>query len=165
MCFGVAGSVLPGIPSTPLVMLVAVGHRLYFGAAGPSTLVLLILGALTALSLVMDYLASSFGAKKLGATWRGVLGAVAGGLIGLFFHIPGIVLGPFLGALFFEMMGGREWKEAARAGLGAVLGLFAGALGKLACCAAMMGLFAFNVIVQSLSHQTANAASLLRVAG
>ena len=165
MCFGLAGSILPGIPSTPLVMLVAIGHRLYFGAAGPSTLVLLILGALTLLSLVMDYLASMFGAKKLGATWRGVLGAVVGGLIGLFFHIPGIVFGPFLGALSFEMIGGREWKEAARAGLGAVLGLFAGALGKLACCAAMMGLFAFNVVVQSLGHQTANAAALLRVAG
>src|SRR2546429_7218422 len=106
MCFGVAGSVLPGIPSTPLVMLVAIGHRLYFGAAGPSTLVLLIFGALTALSLVMDYLASSFGAKKLGATWRGVLGAVAGGLIGLFFPIPGLGLGPLLRALVFALIGG-----------------------------------------------------------
>src|SRR6266702_8660670 len=112
MCFGLAGSVLPGIPSTPLVMLVAIGHRLYFGAAGPSTLVLLILGALTVLSLVMDYLASMFGAKKLGATWRGVLGAVVGGLIGIFFAFPGIIVGPFVGALMFEMMGGGEWKQA-----------------------------------------------------
>ena len=82
--------------------------------------------------------------------WIYVVLLVVGGLIGLFFHIPGIVFGPFLGALSFEMIGGREWKEAARAGLGAVLGLFAGALGKLACCAAMMGLFAFNVVAQSL---------------
>jgi len=151
MCFGLAGSVLPGIPSTPLILLAAVGHRLWFGAASVGNWSLAILGALMALSLAMDYLASMAGAKKLGATWRGVLGAIVGGLVGIFFSLPGILLGPFLGALLFEMIGGREWKEAARAGLGAVMGLFVGALGKLACSTAMMGLFAFSVIVRSLN--------------
>ena len=152
MCFGLAGSVLPGIPSTPLVLLVAIGHRLWFGAASASNLALLILGALTALSLVMDYLASMAGAKKLGATWRGVLGAIVGAFIGFFFSLPGLILGPFLGALLFEMIGGSEWKRAARAGLGAVLGLFVGALGKVACCVTMAGLFAVNVIMRSLNQ-------------
>ncbi len=161
MCFGLAGSVLPGIPSTPLVLLVAIGHRLWFGAASASNLALLILGALTALSLVMDYLAGMYGAKRLGATWRGVLGAVVGGLIGIFFAFPGIIVGPFVGALMFEMMGGREWKQAARAGLGAVIGLFVGALGKLACCVAMMGLFAFSVVMQSLHQGSAETVALL----
>src|ERR1041384_4856268 len=133
MCFGLAGSLLPGIPSTPLVMLVAIGHRLYFGPAGASTVALLVLGALMTASLVMDYLASMYGAKRLGASWRGVLGAVIGGSIGIFFNLPGILLGPFLGALLLEMLGGRAWKDAARAGLGAVLGLFLGAFGKFAC--------------------------------
>jgi len=152
MCFGLAGSVLPGIPSTPLVMLVAIGHRLLFGAASVSNVALILLAALMMVSLALDYLASMAGARKLGATWRGVLGAVVGGVIGIFFNIPGIILGPFLGALLFEMIGGRAWKEAVRAGLGAVIGLFVGALGKLACCAAMMGLFATNVIVRSLNQ-------------
>ncbi|PYM13032.1 MAG: DUF456 domain-containing protein [Verrucomicrobia bacterium] len=152
MCFGLAGSVLPGVPSTPLVMLAAVAHRLYFGAASVDNWGLAVLGALMVLSLVMDYLASMAGAKKLGATWRGVLGAVVGGLVGIFFNLPGIIFGPFLGALLFEMIGGREWKEAARAGLGAVIGLFVGALGKLACCTLMMGLFAASVIYASLKQ-------------
>ena len=161
MCFGLAGSVLPGIPSTPLVMLVAIGHRLWFGAAGASNLVLITLGVLMVVSLVMDYLASMYGAQRLGATWRGVLGAVVGGLIGIFFALPGIIVGPFLGALLLEMMGGREWKQAARAGLGAVIGLFVGALGKLACCVAMMGLFAFSVIMQSLHQKPADTVAML----
>jgi len=152
MCFGVAGSVLPGLPSTPLILLVAVGHRLYFGPLGASTVTLIVLGALTLTSLAMDYLASMYGAKKLGATWRGVLGAVVGGMIGILFSLPGIIIGPFLGALLFEMIGGREWKAAGRAGLGAVIGLFVGALGKLACCVAMVGLFAGNVVVRSLNQ-------------
>jgi len=152
MCFGLAGSVLPGIPSTPVVMLAAIGHRLYFGPAGASTMALLVLGVLMMASLVMDYLASMYGAKRLGASWRGVVGAVIGGSIGIFFNIPGILLGPFLGALLLEMIGGREWKEAARAGLGAVIGVFVGAFGKFACCVSMMMLFAVNVVVRSL-HQ------------
>ena len=161
MCFGLAGSVLPGIPSTPLVLLVAIGHRLWFGAASASNLALVILGGLTVLSLLMDYLASMYGAKRLGATWRGILGAVVVGSIGIFFAFPGIIVGPFLGALLFEMTGGREWKPAARAGLGAVIGLFFGALGKLACCVAMMGLFAFSVVMQSLHRQPAESMALL----
>jgi uncharacterized protein YqgC (DUF456 family) len=149
MCGGLAGSVLPGIPSTPLVLVVAIAHRIYFGAHGANNWVLGILLIFVVVSLVMDYLASMIGAKKLGATWRGVLGAVVGGLIGIFFSLPGIILGPFLGAMLFEMIGGREFRAAARAGIGAMLGLFVGAIGKLACCVAMMVLFAVNVIFRS----------------
>lgn len=151
MCVGLAGSILPGLPSTPLVLIGAVGHKLYFGPAGAAWWVLAVLTAMTVLSMVMDYLASVYGAKKLGATWRGAVGAIVGGLIGLFFSLPGILLGPFVGAFLFEMAGGREWKAASRAGVGATLGLLAGALGKLAGCVAMMGLFTVNVIYRSLN--------------
>ena len=154
MCVGLAGSVLPGIPSTPLVLLTTIGHRLYFGETGAGNWALIILAAITAFSLLVDYLANMYGAKKLGATWRGVLGAVVGGLIGIFFNLPGILLGPFIGAVVFEMAGGRKLKEAGRAGLGATLGLLGGALAKLGCCVAMMGLFAVNVIHRCLNQVT-----------
>jgi uncharacterized protein YqgC (DUF456 family) len=151
MCVGVAGSILPGLPSTPVVLLAAIGHKLYFGPTGAAWWVLVVLAAFTALSLVMDYVATVYGAKKLGATWRGAVGAIVGGLIGLFFNLPGILLGPFIGAFVFEWASGREWREASKAGVGATLGLLAGALGKLACCVAMMVLFTVNVIIRSLA--------------
>ena len=146
---GLLGSLLPGLPGTPLVLLAAIAHRLYFGAAGVSNLVLGLLVAFTLLSLALDYAATMLGAKKLGATRRGIVGAVVGGVMGLFFAVPGILLGPFLGALVFELTGGRELKASARAGLGATLGLLAGAIGKLACCLAMIGLFVVNAIQRS----------------
>lgn len=152
MGVGVAGAILPGLPSTPLVLLAAIGHKLYFGDTGTGWLVMTLLACLTLLSLVMDYLATSYGAKKLGATWRGAAGAIVGGLIGLFFNLPGILLGPFIGALTFELLGGRKLKDATKAGAGATLGLFAGALGKLACCGVMILLFTANVIYRSLNH-------------
>ena len=34
MCVGLAGSILPGLPSTPVVLIAAIGHRLYFGVHG-----------------------------------------------------------------------------------------------------------------------------------
>ena len=150
MGIGVAGSILPGLPSTPLVFIGALAHKLYFGPAGAAWWVIVVLGVFTVFSLIVDYAASMYGAKKLGATWRGAVGAIVGGLIGLFFNLPGILLGPFIGAALFEMAGGREWKEASKAGVGATLGLLAGALGKLACCVAMMLLFTANVIYRSL---------------
>jgi len=47
-----------------------------------------------------------------------MIGAVVGDIIGLFFNLPGIILGPFFGAMIFEMLGDKEFKQAAHAGLG-----------------------------------------------
>ena len=107
MFAGLAGSILPGLPGTPLVMLAAIGHKLYFGPTGAAWWVLVTLGGLTAISVLVDYAASIYGAKRLGATWRGAAGAIVGALIGLFFSLPGILLGPFVGAMLFELAGGR----------------------------------------------------------
>ena len=150
MCMGVAGSILPGLPSTPLVLIAAIGHKIYFGTTGVAWWIVVLLVGITAISLIVDYAASVYGAKRLGATWRGVVGAIVGGLIGLFFNLPGILFGPFIGAALFELAGGREWKNASRAGVGATLGLLAGTIGKLFCCLAMVGLFTVNVIYRSL---------------
>ncbi len=150
MFLGLLGSILPGLPSTPLVWVAALAHKLYFGEASADWWLLAVLGGITLLSLVADYLASVYGAKRLGATWRGATGAVVGGLIGMFFHLPGILLGPFIGAMTFEMVAGRNLKESSKAGFGATLGLLAGALGKIACCVAMMGAFTFDVLYRSL---------------
>lgn len=150
MFIGLAGSILPGIPSTPVVMAAAVGHKLYFRETGPAWWVLLILGLITALSLLMDYLTTVYGAKKMGATWRGATGAIVGALVGIFFSFPGLILGPFVGAMVFEMAGGRDAKESTRAGLGATIGLLAGAIGKVACCIAMMAVFTVNVVYRAM---------------
>lgn len=155
MCVGLIGTVMPGLPGAPLILAAAIGHRLYFGASSISNGILVTLIVLTGLALLLEYLASLLGARKLGATWRGLMGAVLGAVVGLFFGLPGIVLGPFLGALALEMMGGREFSEAARAGMGAVLGIAVGAAGKLACCVAMIGLFMFSAVTRSAAPLSA----------
>lgn len=149
MLVGVIGCLLPVLPGTPIILAAAVGHRIYFGEHGPGWAVLAVLLVLTLLSLLFDQAASMIGAKKLGATWKGVTGAVVGGVLGLFFSIPGILLGPFIGATLFELLGDREFRDAVRAGTGATIGLLVGTVGKTALGLAMMLLFAVNVIQRS----------------
>jgi uncharacterized protein len=149
MGIGLLGTILPALPGAPLIFIAAIGHRLYFRDAGASNSVLAVLLVLTILSLVLDYLATLFGAKKMGASWKGITGAMVGAIVGLFFAPIGIFLGPFLGALGFELLGGRGFSDASRAGAGALIGLLAGAVGKLACCVVMIALFTVNVMGRS----------------
>src|SRR5579885_747262 len=96
---GLVGTVVPALPG---VLLVFAG--LWLGAwmdgyrhVGMFTLTFL--GALAALSLVVDFFAAALGARRVGASPRAVSGAALGSFIGCFFGLPGLVLGPFLGAL------------------------------------------------------------------
>jgi uncharacterized protein YqgC (DUF456 family) len=145
MLIGTIGTFVPVIPGTPILLVTAVVHKVIFGQASVGWFVLILLVLLTGLSFVVEYAGQAIGAKKLGATWKGIVGAIGGGLIGLFFGIPGIILGPFVGAVVLELLGGRGVTPAAKAGSGAVLGLLLGAVGKVAICVAMMVLFVFSV--------------------
>ncbi|MEN9674278.1 MAG: hypothetical protein RIS76_174 [Verrucomicrobiota bacterium] len=147
MLAGVVGAVLPALPGTPLIFLAALAHRLWFGNHSASWLVVVALAVLAAFSMVMDFVATTYGAKRLGSTWRGMTGAVVGAMLGLFILPPfGLVLLPLIGASLAEILGGREWKEAGKAGIGASLGVLAGTLGKVGCSLAMVALWMFNLL-------------------
>ena len=151
MLAGLIGGLVPGFPGPPVVLVAVIIHRLCFGVASVSNTVLIVLVLLTLAALALDFVVGWLGANKFGATWRGAVVAVLGGIIGLFFSLPGIILGPFLGAMLLELSGGRECKPAAKASLGATVGLFAGIVGKFAINAIMILLFATNVILRSVN--------------
>src|SRR5512139_173589 len=90
---GFAGLILPAVPGIPLVFagLVLLAWAEDFAYVGWVTLALL--GVLALLSTGVDFLAAALGAKKFGASPRAVGGAALGAVAGLFFGLPGIVLG------------------------------------------------------------------------
>jgi len=106
-----------------------------------------VLGLLVLVAIAVDFFASLVGAKRVGASNKGLLGAGLGGVLGLFFGLPGLVAGPFLGAAAGEMAHGREWREATRIGVGTWIGLLLGAIFKLALAIAMLLLFGFALLV------------------
>lgn len=146
MFIGLAGAILPGLPSTPIVLLGAIGHKMYFGDQGSSWWMLGFLTLLTVVSLVLDYVASVVGARKLGATKWGVIGAIVGAMVGLFFPPIGLFAGPFVGALALEVVAGRGLRDSTKAGFGAVLGVLAGALGKILFSIVMLGAFTVEIL-------------------
>lgn len=147
MIIGLLGAVLPAIPGTPLIFAAALGHQLWFRSDSVGWWVIVGLGLITAFSMVLDFVATTYGAKRLGATWRGMLGAGLGALVGVFVFPPfGLVLFPLVGAAAGEMLGGRPWRDAGKAGMGATLGIIAGTLGKIGCSLAMIGLWVFKLL-------------------
>ena len=139
---GIAGTVLPALPGLPLVFagMALAAWAGDFQEVGVPMLVLL--GLLTVLSLVVDFLATMLGAKRVGASRLALVGSVIGTLVGLFFGPTGLFAGPFLGALVGELIHGRQIHAAAKVGLGTWVGIVVGTVLKLGLAFAMLGLFA-----------------------
>ncbi len=73
-----------------------------------------------------------------------VIGA-AGALLGLFFGLLGLFVGPVIGAIAGELIGGKEVMKAGRAGWGTFLGGLAGVIAKLFIGLIMIVIFLMNV--------------------
>ena len=55
------------------------------------------------LSFAIDFAAAALGAKRVGATKYAIIGAALGTLTGIFFGLPGLLIGPFAGAVTGEL--------------------------------------------------------------
>lgn len=130
---GLAGCVLPVLPGPPLayagMLLVHITDKAEF-----SWVQLVSWLVLVVVLQVLDYITPLLGSKYSGGSEHGNRGCVAGTILGLFFMPWGIVLGPFLGAVLGEMLGGRDLEHALKAGFGTFLGVVFGVLLKMALC-------------------------------
>jgi uncharacterized protein len=138
---GFAGAVLPALPGVPIVFagMFLAAWADHFQHVGAFTLILL--GVLCVIAMLIDFVAGMLGAKRVGASPRALWGATIGTLVGLFFGIPGLLLGPFVGAVAGELTAGSHVHHATRVGVGTWLGLLFGTLAKLALCFTMLGIF------------------------
>lgn len=118
---GVAGSLLPILPGTP-VSYVGLLLLLTIDGCTFSAKFLLIMLALVVLQQVLNYVIPIWGVKKYGGSKAGQWGGVVGMLVGLFFMPWGIIVGPFVGAVLGEMMAGKNTSDSVRAGFGSFVG-------------------------------------------
>lgn len=138
---GLAGLLLPVLPGAPLLFLGLLFGAWAEGFAYVGVWTLLALAVMAALTYVVEFAASVLGVKKFGGSRRAMAGAALGGIIGLFLGLPGILLGPFVGAIIGELSLQRSLDQASLAGFGTVVGLAIGVAGKLAIGIAMIGFF------------------------
>ncbi len=142
---GLVGTVVPHLPGMPLVLagiaLFSIGTG--FRIIGLLQFVVFVLLGIFGMGL--NLLGDLFGARAFGASRWGMLGAVIGLVLGLVLAGPfGIVIGPLIGAVGFELARGREMSSALRSGVGVLVGYVLGALAEVVIALAMTGWFIWS---------------------
>ena len=147
---GMVGCVLPILPGHLILFMAAVAHRLMLGAEGSGLQwwSFVILGRLMAVSQTLEVLSGAAGAKWFGGTRWGALGALVGGLVGMFFMPVGLLVGPLVGAFVAEIgLARKQTRPAVISGVGSVVGTLAGLGIKLALGVMMLVWFFLDVWV------------------
>jgi uncharacterized protein YqgC (DUF456 family) len=100
------------------------------------------MGVLVLVGTIVEWTAGAAGVKWFGGTRWGMAGAFIGALVGLFFSLPGLIIGPLLGAILAEMLFARRTlREASTAGAGVAAGWIGATVLKLGLGAAMLVIF------------------------
>lgn len=147
LLLGIAGCFLPVLPGPPL-SFAALLFLQFTRWADFETNLLIILAVIAILVTLLDYVLPVWVTRRTGGTRAGVLGAMAGLVIGLFFFPPfGIIIGPFVGALLGEIIHGSDSNQALKAGFGSFLGFLFGTGLKLIASLVMSWYFFRELLV------------------
>jgi uncharacterized protein YqgC (DUF456 family) len=139
---GIACASLPALPGIPLVYA---GIWLLAALDGYRHLGFWWLFGIAAIGIVgqgIDFVAAALGAKRVGASPQAIGGAVLGSLAGFAFGLPGLLIGPFAGAVLGELAASNSVLRSAHVGIATWLGMLLGALVKLFAALTMVVLAA-----------------------
>jgi hypothetical protein len=138
---GIAGTVLPALPGVALVFAGILLAAWIDGFTVISGWTVGVLAALTAVGLVVDYVAQVMSAQRAGATPLGIAGAAVGTVVGIFTGLIGLLFMPLAGAAVGEFIAHRDMLRAGKVGVATWIGLLVGAVLKLSIVFTMTGIF------------------------
>jgi hypothetical protein len=145
MIIGIIGCLVPVLPGPPLSFLGLIFlHLSRFGQF--TTPMLIVLGAITVIVTVIDYIVPVWGTRRFGGSKYGTRGATVGLIIGFFLGPLGIILGPLIGAFVGEMIFKDDLDYAFKAGIGSLIGFLTGIGLKLAASFVMTFYFVRELI-------------------
>ena len=143
---GLAGIALPFLPGVPLIWLGTVIFGIFTNFEEITLLILAVFTFLMLFTVVIDYLANLYGAKKFGAGKLGIFFAILGMMIGLLSAgLIGLIIGPMIGAVIGELLSGKSHRQAFKAGIGTVVGFLSGTIIKFIIGLVMIGIFIWQV--------------------
>jgi hypothetical protein len=143
---GIAGLVLPVLPGAILLVagVVAIAWAGNFTVVGWGTVAFA--GAMGLAITAVDAASSVLGAKAFGASKWAIIGSGVGLVVGLFLGLPGIVLGPVVGAIAFEYAKNPDFERALRAGVGAFVGFLVGSVLKVTLAFVLVGVVLLRLV-------------------
>ena len=137
---GLAGVLLPFLPGALIIFIGALLHKV-LTPEWLSWTTIVVLGVMVLVERLLDFLGTMVGARWLGSTRWGLLGAVVGGIVGIFFGLPGLILGPVFGALIGEIVfARRSLGLSAKAGFGAAVGFGISTVARIGLALLMIAL-------------------------
>lgn len=138
LAIGLLGTIYPALPGLILMFVGAwlLGYADDYATIGSGTLIAI--GIFTAVGTATDFVAGMLGAKFTGASKEAVWGSFFGGIAGAFFGIPGLLLGPLLGAAIGEFLARKDAWLAGKVGIGAFIGFILGVVAKVGCAVAIL---------------------------
>jgi uncharacterized protein YqgC (DUF456 family) len=144
---GLAGTVLPALPGTLLVLAgIVLGAWIDdFTRIGGGSVVAV--GVLALLAWALDYVAGLLGARKAGASRQAIVGAALGTLAGLFMGLVGVLFMPLVGAAAGEYLARRDQQRAVHVGIATWLGIMAGLIAKVVIAFMMIGIFVAALLI------------------
>lgn len=174
MLLGLIGAVVPGLPGVPLIFLAALVYAYLNGFAEIGGWIIALLGLFAVLALAADYVATSYGARRFGASWAGTLGGAIGGIVGtlsglLFLGVGaffGLILGTIGGVFLGEYLRRRnrtpstsegevveeegsyrgDWQRASRAAGGVLVGYLFSSIAQLILGIISVGVFLLALV-------------------
>jgi uncharacterized protein YqgC (DUF456 family) len=127
---GIIGCIIPALPGPPLSYVgIILLNITRWGDL--SNKLMIWLGVVVVIVTILDYILPAWFTKKFGGTKMGIWGSVIGLIIGLFFAPLGIIIGPFLGAFFCEMINNNNSKKALQSAIGSFVGFLFGTVAKI----------------------------------
>jgi uncharacterized protein YqgC (DUF456 family) len=144
---GVVGTVLPALPGAILVFAgVALGAWID-GFARISGWTVGVLGVLTLIAWLVDFVSGFYGAKHVGASPHALVGAAAGTIVGVFTGLIGLIFMPLAGAAIGEFLARRDALRAGKVGVATWLGMLVGTVAKVAIVFLMVGIFVGALLI------------------
>lgn len=123
---GIAGSILPGLPGTP-VSWVGLLLLYIWGPEAVPLNALIIWGVVVVIVSIVDYIVPMYFTKMTGGSKYAEKGAMIGLLIGIILTPVGMIMGSFLGSFIAELhWGGKNAEGALKAAFGSFLGFITG---------------------------------------
>lgn len=139
---GLLTIIFPIAPAIPTIWLGIFIYAALHNYTDISQSFMTVISTIAVSTIVLDYLLSRSGVKKLQAGPWGIFGAIFGGLIGTFFGPIGTYLaGPILGALVLETVRGRDRIYSYQSGNYTIIAFMGGTIIKLVAALGMIGLF------------------------